>query len=38
MNKDKDPVAEAQKLLKSTRIDNLPISVDKIAAKLKAQL
>jgi len=34
----KNPMTEAQKLLKSARINNPPVSVDKIAAKLKAQL
>lgn len=33
-----NPTTEAQKLLKSARIDSPPVSVDKIAAKLKAQL
>lgn len=34
----KNPIAEAQKLLKSTRIENPPVKVDKIAEKLKATL
>ncbi len=34
----KRPATEAQKLLKSARIDSPPVSVDRIAAKLKAQL
>lgn len=34
----KNPKIEARKLLKSARINNPPVRVDKIAAKLKAQL
>jgi Zn-dependent peptidase ImmA (M78 family) len=34
----KNPVAEAQRLLKSARIVNPPVRVDKVAEKLKARL
>ena len=34
----KHPITEAQKLLKSARIENPPVRVDKIAEKLKAKL
>jgi len=34
----KNPTTEAQKLLKSARIENPPVRVDKIAEKLKAKL